>query len=233
MTLYSAFKALGLAAAMLAVPASAATIDTSGAYVAKIDSFGARSTPVYGQTFTVGSDNALNSFTFFLGGGAVNVRAYVYAWNGNRAVGGAYYASDARSFGGTTGTAFDALRFDVGAIDLVSGGRYVAFLTTAGLTQPSGAGAWMPTAGTFGSNPYGGGDFVYANAGDSAASLLARDWDASAGVLGDVQFRAEFSAGATSGVPEPAAWALLIGGFGLTGGMLRGRRRGARVQALV
>lgn len=34
-----------------------------------------------------------------------------------------------------------------------------------------------------------------------------------------------FSATARSAVPEPASWALMIGGFGLAGGMLRASRR--------
>lgn len=216
---------LGFAFVTIASSAAASTIDTSGAYSTKIGDFGADFTPVYGQTFTVGRDNALNSFTFYLGGGAANVRAYVYAWSGRRAIGNAYYASDARTFGGTTGTAFDSLRFDVGAVNLVAGRRYVAFLTTQDLAQPSNTGAsWMPGAGRFGSDAYAGGEFVYANPLGGASALFARDWDASAGALGDVQFQASFSQGTASGVPEPAAWAMLIGGFGLAGGALRRRQ---------
>jgi hypothetical protein len=229
MKLRAVLGAIGLAAVTIAVPVSAATIDTSGGYFEKIDYFGARYTPVYGQTFTVGSANALNGFTFYLGGGAANVRAYVYAWNGHRAMGGAYYTSDVRAFGGTAGDAFEALRFDVGAIDLVAGRRYVAFLTTAELEQPATADtAWMPTAGTFGSDAYAGGDFVYTNGGQSLANIVGYDWDDTHGVFGDVQFQADFSVGATSGVPEPAAWAMMIGGFGLAGATLRRRRRSVR-----
>lgn len=40
-------------------------------------------------------------------------------------------------------------------------------------------------------------------------------------VAGD-NFTVDFAAGA---VPEPASWAMMIGGFGLAGGALRGRRR--------
>ncbi|OAN58106.1 hypothetical protein A7X12_06220 [Sphingomonas sp. TDK1] len=199
------------------------TIDTTGPYVSQVYSFGAGATPTYGQTFTVGRENALNAFTFFLGGGPVNVRAYVYAWTGHRASGGAFYASDVRSFGGTKGTSFDALTFNVGAVDLAAGHRYVAFLTTAGVDQPGNASfAWMPTAGSLGSDAYAGGDFVYTNG--TLAQTLGRNWDDSAGAYGDVQFKADFSVGATSGVPEPAAWAMMIGGFGLAGGALRRRR---------
>jgi hypothetical protein len=219
--------AIGLLGATIAVPAAASAIDTSGGYASKIDYFGAGYTPTYGQTFTVGSDNALNDFTFYLGGGAARVRAYVYAWGKAGPLGAALYASDARSFGGTAGDAFQALRFDVGALDLRKGQRYVAFLTTAGLSQPvAGESSWMPTAGSFGSNAYAGGDFVYTNAGSSLDAIAGAQWDDTQGALGDVQFKADFSAGATAGagVPEPAAWAMLIGGFGLAGGALRRRR---------
>lgn len=227
MKLAALVGAMGVLGVTMAAPAAASAIDTSGGYTSKIDYFGARYTPAYGQTFTVGSDNALNGFTFYLGGGAAKVRAYVYSWNGAGALGTALYASDARSFGGTAGDAFVALHFDVGALDLRAGQRYVAFLTTAGLTQPlAGESSWMPTAGSFGSNAYAGGDFVYTNAGDSLDAITGRPWEDIHGLYGDVQFQAEFSAGATAGagVPEPAAWAMLIGGFGLAGGALRRRR---------
>ncbi|MET3713236.1 hypothetical protein ABIC65_003966 [Sphingomonas trueperi] len=227
MKLAALIGGLGVLGATIAAPAAASGIDTSGSYASKIDYFGARYTPTYGQTFTVGSDNALNGFTFYLGGGAARVRAFVYAWGNSGPLGAALYASDARSFDGTAGDAFEALRFDIGALDLRAGQRYVAFLTTAGLGQPQGGEmSWMPTAGSFGSNAYAGGDFVYTNAGSSLDAIAGAQWDDTHGALGDVQFKADFSPGATAGagVPEPAAWAMLIGGFGLAGGALRRRR---------
>lgn len=227
MTFRAMLAVFGAASAALALPATAATIDTSGAYAGRIGDFGAGFTPAYGQTFTVGTANALNAFTLYLGGGAANVRAYVYSWGGYGAIGRAYYTSDVRSFAGTAGDAFQALSFQVGALDLIAGQRYVMLLSTAGIEQPRNAtAAWMPTAGAFGSNPYAGGDFVYSNDGSSVAALAGRRWDASAGALGDVQFKADFSVGATggAGVPEPATWAMLICGIGLAGGMLRRRR---------
>ncbi|WP_245824976.1 PEPxxWA-CTERM sorting domain-containing protein [Sphingomonas azotifigens] len=227
MNIAAVFGIACFAVVTIASPSSADTIDTSGPYVDRMYSFGRDATPTYGQTFTVGTENALNAFTFYLGGDATNVRAYVYSWTGYGAVGPALFASDVRSFGGTSGNAFDALEFSVGALDLIRGQHYVAFLTTVGVDQPANAGsAWMPTAGTFGSDAYGGGDFVYTNNGPAFANVVGQRWDDSNGALGDVQFKAVFSAGATSGagVPEPAAWAMLIGGFGLAGGALRRRR---------
>lgn len=46
-------------------------------------------------------------------------------------------------------------------------------------------------------------------------------------VIDDLTFGLPGDPGAGSGVPEPAAWALLIAGFGLTGAMLRRGRRSA------
>lgn len=233
MTYRTMLAAFGVMSATLALPAAAATIDTSGAYASRIGDFGAKFTPAYGQTFTVGKANALNAFTLYLGGGAANVRAFVYSWGRDGATGRALYTSDVRTFAGTMGDAVQALSFQVGALDLITSQRYVMLLSTAGLDQPrNAAAAWMPTAGAFGSNPYADGEFVYSNDASSVAALAGRRWDASAGALGDVQFRADFSVGAThgAGVPEPASWALLIGGVGLAGGALRRRRSGLAVR---
>lgn len=230
MKIKSLLIAATAALAVAGTPALAQDIDTSGAYVDGIGRFGPTWTSTYGQTFTVGSENALDSFTLYLGGmlgrsQAINFQAYVYAWNGARAVGDAIFTSSLQTFTGTRGNAVQAFSFDTGGIDLVSGNQYVAFLSTAGIANRSESGVWMPTAGAFGSDAYSGGSFVYANI-RNFASLTARDWDyaGSYGAFGDVQFKADFSAGATSGVPEPAAWAMLIGGFGLAGGAVRRRR---------
>ncbi|MHA6718367.1 PEPxxWA-CTERM sorting domain-containing protein [Sphingomonas sp. RS6] len=226
------FIAAATAAIVFAVPASAQDIDLSGPVADQISAFGVPDTATYGQTFTVGAENALNSFTMYLGGnesagrdgGTINFRAYVYAWNGARAVGGAIYTSDEQQFGFTSDGAVQAFNFDTTGTTLVSGNRYVAFLTTSGVLNNSSGSAWMPTAGALGTDAYSGGDFVYFNNGTQFASLTARDWDYAGGVFGDAQFKADFSAGATSGVPEPAAWGMLIGGFGFAGAAIRRRR---------
>ena len=67
---------------------------------------------------------------------------------------------------------------------------------------------------TFGTNP-GGGSYY-----PQLISYNTLEWayNETAGV--------QFSAvAATGGVPEPATWALMLGGFGLVGGAMR-RRRG-------
>src|ERR1700754_3640627 len=218
----AAALALGLASA----PAMAQDIDTTAAYGADMDSFGTPNTATYGQTFTVGADNALNSFTMYLSGGsgsALNFQAYVYAWNGSRAVGNALFSSATQQFNGAASqSAFD---FSTGGLNLVSGQQYVAFLTTAGVAGNGYASAVMPFNG-WGNDAYAGGDFVFFNNGSDFARLTGQDWDF-AGGWGDVNFKADFTAG-ISAVPEPAAWGMLIGGFGLAGGMIRSRARKSR-----
>src|SRR6478735_231211 len=124
-----------LALGFTAAPAMAQDINTVGAFSGDIGSFGTPNTATYGQTFTVGAENALNAFTMYLDGGSgspLNFRAYVYAWNGDRAVGNALFASTEQQFTGSAygnPTAFD---FATGALNLVSGQKYVAFLTTSG-----------------------------------------------------------------------------------------------------
>jgi hypothetical protein len=220
--------AAAFALAIVAAPAQAQDIDTVGTFHQDITNFGPAPSgaATFGQTFTVGGENALNSFTMYLDGGAglpLNFQAYVYAWNGSRSVGDALYTSGLQTFTGSIEGNPTAFMFDTGAIDLVSGAQYVAFLSVTGLANDHRAFAGMPTSGEFLEDTYAGGDFVYSNSA-TFAGLNARDWDMPGGVFGDVQFKADFSKG-VSPVPEPAAWAMMIGGFGLAGGMIRSRRR--------
>jgi hypothetical protein len=63
----------------------AAVIDTTSSWdgTSAITSFGESNTATYGQTFTVGSDNVLQNFSFQLGGypsgAAVDFAAYIMA----------------------------------------------------------------------------------------------------------------------------------------------------------
>jgi len=215
-----------LALGFAATPALAQDVDTTATFGGEIGSFGTPNTATYGQTFTVGADNALNSFTMYLDsgwGGTLDFQAYVYAWNGSRAVGNALYTSATQHFDNAGHAAFD---FSTGGLNLASGQQYVAFLTTTGVANSGSASALMPYAG-YGNDVYSGGDFVFFNNGNDFASLTGQDWDF-AGGWGDAHFKADFTAG-ISAVPEPAAWGMLIGGFGLAGGMVRSRARKARI----
>ena len=220
------FKMRALAAlALLAVSATPAiagtTIDTTGTSTGNFNPFGQPSTAAYGQTFTVGSDNVLNSFSLYLIGqpsSTVNFTAYIYAWNGTRATGSALYTSAGQIFSGSGSPTEYA--FNTGSLALTSGSQYVAFLYAN-----SGAGAQMPWAGDLGDETYTGGDFVFDNAG-SFADLTSSDWD---GVVDfsfaptDAWFKAAFNQ--VGAVPEPGTWVLMLLGFAGVGVALRRDRK--------
>jgi hypothetical protein len=68
-------------------------------------------------------------------------------------------------------------------------------------------------------NYYSGGELSYMLPSSSWTSLPY-----------DIGFRSFVDETATAAVPEPASWAMMIGGFALAGGALRRRRAGAEVR---
>ena len=219
---------LGAAAAcsmLAAVPAAAqTTYDTTGSFSSDLYPFGVTDTSTYGEVFTVGADNTLNSFSLFLNDqygetGTVDFKGYLYAWDGTKATGGQLYASGTRTYSGGGAHEF---AFSTGALSLVSGQQYVAFLSTAGLqVGQNDVGFGMPLTGNYGGSLVGGGA-VYYNTGNDFGPLTSSQWDYLPTYgLGDVWFKASFN----QGVPEPASWALMLVGFGAVGSALRRRRR--------
>lgn len=220
-----AFAFAAAAAASFAVPASAATtIDTTGgAFAGDISPFGVTDTSTYGQTFAVGADNFLNSFSLYLSGSpqaAIQFKAYVYNWDGSKATGSALFSSNLQQYAGSAAQEFS---FDTTGLQLNNGSRYVAFLSTAGLQagRPL-ATATMPFVN---STTYAAGDFVYYNTGNNFAQLTNSDWDCGdncSGAYGDAYFKASLSSGVAA-VPEPATWAMMILGMGAVGYAMRRR----------
>jgi len=210
-------RALGAACAILAAtaatPATAATsIDTTGSFTSNWHPFGQPDTSAYGQTFTVGSDNVLNSFSLYLDGQVatpVNFTAYVYAWNGSEITGSALYTSANQLFSGSADNSPMEFAFNTGALGLNSGSQYVAFLFAN-----SGGLANMPAA----SSNYGGGSFVFNNVGPDFSSLSSTPW---AVVGSDVWFKATFN----GAVPEPGTWMMMLLGFGAMGVAMRRDRK--------
>lgn len=217
----------GALALATAAPAYAATtIDTTGSFTGDWTSIGNPNTATYGQTFTVGADNTLNSFSMYLDQTPQNpydFKAYIYAWDGSKATGSALYTSGIQTFSGTNYGNPQEFAFNTGNTGLVSGSQYVAFLSTSGLQagKPFGT-SGMPYAGSFGSDAMPGGGFVYLNNGDNFGLLTSSAWNQTG--QGDVWFKATFNAVA-GGVPEPSTWAMMIFGFGAVGGAMRTRRR--------
>lgn len=184
-----------------------------------ISPFGEFNTATYGQTFTVGSDNVLNDFTFFLNDfdgqpDVVDFAAYVAEWDGFKATGPILYQSAPQST--TNAPGFEQFTFNTGGISLTSGKQYVAFLSASnffdGTTGLAGLGA------TGFQSVYSGGDFVFYNNGSDFSLLTQNTWDdVGGGFFGDSAFKASFSP-ATASVPEPTTMLgiLSIGAFGIS-----------------
>ena len=117
--------AVGIAVASSATPGLAATsIDTTGAFTSNWHPFGQPDTSAYGETFTVGSDNVLNSFSLYLDGqvaSTLNFTAYVYAWNGSMITGSALYTSANQIFNGSADNSPVEFAFNTGSLSLNSG----------------------------------------------------------------------------------------------------------------
>jgi hypothetical protein len=76
-------------------------------------------------------------------------------------------------------------------------------------------------------------DFYFGTGGDLRVSLSNEEFNGGFGGLngpvGTVDATFKLVHDSVGGVPEPASWALMIGGFGMAGGMLRRRRETAAV----
>lgn len=75
------------------------------------------------------------------------------------------------------------------------------------------------------SNGLAGGQDSYFMFLDTNATHYARNASFDLANIGTTQISGSFSTFGVAGVPEPASWALMIGGLGLAGAMLRSRRR--------
>lgn len=185
--------------------------------------FGEPDSATYGQTIsTDASDGMLTSFTFYLSPLNLDFKAFVYQWDGSKAVGPALYSSAVTNIGdGFTG--FRATTFDTHGVLLGANKEYVLFFTTSGLqTQRFNTNTW----GALGVNAYAGGEFVFHNSSNDPSSLqAAAGWDCPSGCdyLGrgvDLAFKASISP-APVAVPEPSALVLALAGLGLVGAAVR------------
>ena len=106
-------------------------IDTTGSWDRSnhIGSFGEPNLATFGQTFTVGNDNVLKSFSFWLRDigdpDQPDFIAYIARWGGNSIIGPILFQSPSFT---VTSTTFTEFAFDTGGLILQPGAQYLAFL---------------------------------------------------------------------------------------------------------
>ena len=224
-------KLLVAAAAIVAFsvsPAHAETISNpnSGSNVGPLCGWpyqgGGCQTVFIGESFAASTTGKLTNLQFTLSGVSTltSVQAIVYALNGPLTTtftpGAEIWRSAAVA--GSSGL----LDFNPTGVTLAAGQNYVAFLSTYYTT---GTGQ----ANVSSCNPFGGGACAVSNTNPGLGrAITGRALGANLDELTfaqvvngsqDLTFSATIAA-----VPEPASWALMIGGFGFVGGVARRRK---------
>lgn len=222
----SVFAAAVLAATCFAVPAYAGDIQVvsgSGQRAYALGFFGNAS----GQSFT-SIDSTLNSIGFQFEGLNPTFTGGVYTLSlfaGETLTGTSLVTRTftlPTSINSRTPVWFD---IDIGNTAVTIGQRYTAVLNSSDTRNGIVLGpdinifTGVPVSG----DAYAGGRAIFAtvpypNCSNTAASAC------------DLNFRVSGTT-ATGAIPEPATWAMMIGGFGMMGGALRRRSRAAHVTA--
>lgn len=179
------------------------------------DTTGGCQTVYMGETFTAAITGQLTNLQFTLGPSSAlgSVYATVYAWNGTTITGSALWKS--ANVAGSP----NVLDFNPTGLNLTSGQTYVALLGTYGIAGNTGS-AQVGSCNAFStctstvSDPYLG----YAVFGNLLSGNV--QWSKTTNNYADLTFSATITP-----VPEPASWAMMVGGLGIVGGMLRNRRR--------
>lgn len=226
--MYKGFVAAALLAAAMVSPALAQDVDTTTGATAKLGAIGIGQNNAVGTTFTPGTQNVLDGFSFYVmdNGPAPAVpyefKAYVYAWDGTKATGSALFESALQQYTGGVASGIE-YSFDTGGLALASGGKYVLLFSNAGI-QATNTTHGVSTKFAQG-DVYAGGELVYSRGGDNFASMLAGPWESYSPDGADLAFKLDFAD--PTGVPEPAAWGMMIAGMGLAGASVRRRGRKA------
>lgn len=185
-----------------------------------------------GQSFASSTTGNLTNlqFTLLSGSTLTSVQAIVYALNGPLATTFTPGAELWRS--AAVANPSGLLNFNPVGVNLTAGQNYAAFLTTF---YTAGTG----TASVSSCNPFGGGACANSNLNPSLGrALTGRAEGDNFNVLSfnqvvngsqDLTFSATITAPA---VPEPASWAMMIGGMGIVGAAMR-RRKVSRVSYAV
>lgn len=212
---FKSLAALAITAVISSNASALTTIDTTGSWNGSdfIFPFGETNTATYGQTFTVGADNVMDSFTFWMeerSGAPTEFGAYVMAWDGNKATGPVLFSTGmltTTNNGGAGG--FEQFTINTGGLSLSSGSQYVAFFNASNYFD--GVDGTSNMAGLSGANVYADGQFVFLNNGSNFGQVTTSNWNKDhQGAGSDLAFVMEFS-----GVPAPSILALM--GLGLVG----------------
>jgi hypothetical protein len=174
-------------------------IDTTGSWDGskQIAAFGEPGIATFGQTFTIGDDHVLKSFSFWLrddaSPGQADFIAYIVRWSGSSITGPILFQSAAFT---VTSSTFTEFTFNTGGISLQPGAQYVALLSASQLfngVEGVAAVGFLSAdvcTGTVGGPDQGCG-FVFKDNGADFSALTAAGWGQ---VREDAAFRASFSA---------------------------------------
>jgi hypothetical protein len=213
-------------AALLASPSVAfADTITSGPADTTINYFGSPDTTSYGETFTAPGGN-LQSWTFSVADPTGNFDFVIANWNGSRPVGPALYSASSSSATTASPDPVGATSFTWSGINLglTTGTQYLAYITVAGVSNPTGQ---TGVSGTAADN-FLGGQFFFLNSDGVDPLSLSSGWS-NFGVP-DMAFSANFDPVA---VPGPIVGAGIPGLVMALGGLviLSRRRRNQAVLA--
>lgn len=214
-----------LAATLLLAPAAQAATTVEVAQGSGQRSLGLSFSGPAGQVFTA-AGNALQSFGFqvqTLNAGAANAPLTLTLFDGAGSA-GSVIASLSSTFTGIPATRTPTwVDFDLTGTALTTGATYTALLSS---TSNRYGLVFGPDINLSTGRPVPGGVDAYADGYAIARSGLTGICAGDASIC-DANFRFTYDTVAGA-VPEPATWAMMMGGIGAAGGALRRRRIAVR-----